>query len=95
MPRGSEPGERRGGRGKGTPNKTTAVMLAEIAKGGETPLEYMLRVMRDPSTEHPRRDDMSKAAAPYVHNRLAAIEHTGADGGPLIVKITQQDADLV
>jgi hypothetical protein len=54
MPRGSAPGERRGGRQKGTPNKRTAEMLAGIEAGGEMPLAYMLRVMRDESVAHGR-----------------------------------------
>jgi hypothetical protein len=44
------------------------------AASGETPLEYMLRVMRDVTVEHSRRDEMAKAAAPYLHPRLQAIE---------------------
>lgn len=32
-----------------------------------TPLEYMLRVMNDPSEDKARRDRMAQAAAPYVH----------------------------
>ena len=85
MPRGSQPGERRGGRKSGTPNKKTTEMQADIAAGGELPLGYMLRVMRDPTVEHSRRDDMSKAAAPFVHNRLAAVEHSGKEGGPILL----------
>jgi hypothetical protein len=33
-----------------------------------------LRVMRDASVEHQRRDDMAKAAASYVHARLSSAE---------------------
>jgi hypothetical protein len=33
MPRGSAPGERRGGRQKGTPNKTTTDAHAQTGKG--------------------------------------------------------------
>ena len=44
--------------------------------GGETPLEYMLRIMRDPSQENARRDDMAKAAVGYVHSKLAAVDAT-------------------
>jgi hypothetical protein len=44
------------------------------ASSGETPLDYMLRIMRDPTVEHDRRDDMAKAAAPYLHPRLQAVE---------------------
>lgn len=77
------PGIKTGGRKKGVRNKASAKMAAEIASTGETPAEYMLRVMRDRSVDHDRRDKMAVAAAPYVHNRLAAIEHTGKDGGPI------------
>lgn len=76
-------GKKTGGRQKGTPNKASIERAAEIAASGETPLDYMIRVMRDRSVDHPRRDDMAKAAAPYVHNKLAAVEHTGKDGGPI------------
>jgi len=82
MPKG---GKREGaGRPKGAPNKASAALAVEIAASGETPLAYMLRVMRDQTAEHPRRDEMAKAAAPYVHPKLAAIEHTGKDGEALI-----------
>ena len=46
--------------------------LIKAAKAaGETPLEYMLRVMRDPTVEHSRRDEMARAAAPYVHAKIS------------------------
>ena len=77
--RGSRPGERRGGRVKGSPNKVTAQRQAEIAASGETPLDYMIRVMRDPAVEHNRRDEMAKAVAPFVHPRLSAVAHGGGD----------------
>lgn len=49
--RGSKPGERRGGRRKGIPNKATERVVAEQAEAGRaglTPLEHMLGVMRTP-----------------------------------------------
>ena len=59
MPRGSKPGERRGGRKKGTPNNAK-VRVAEImaravasaaAEGRKwTPLEWMLYVLNHPDT---------------------------------------------
>jgi hypothetical protein len=47
---------------------------------GETPLDYMLRVMRDEHATKKRRDDMAKAAAPFVHARISAVaaDETGA-----------------
>jgi hypothetical protein len=83
MPNGVKPGERRGGRAKGTPNKKTQALINAVEGGGETPLDYMLRVMRDISAENNRRDDMAKSAAPYLHARLANVAHTGANGGPV------------
>lgn len=67
-------GVRIGGRQKGTRNKKTEKVIAEIAATGETPLEYMLRVMRDRSVDHERRDRMAAQVAPYVHARLNSIE---------------------
>jgi hypothetical protein len=62
---------------QGAPNKATAERQAAIAASGEAPLDYMIRVMRDENASAKRRDEMAKAAAPYVHPRLAAIEYAG------------------
>ncbi|MBZ5761573.1 hypothetical protein LAV84_18335 [Rhizobium sp. VS19-DR104.2] len=76
-------GKKTGGRQKGSRNKATARREREIAKSGTTPLEYMLKVMRNPRADSARRDDMAKAAAPYVHPKLASLQHTGKNGGPI------------
>lgn len=88
--RGSKPGERRGGRKKGTQNKKNAAVIAAVEESGITPLDYMLNVMRAPIPEgvEPevkvamigQRFEAAKAAAPYVHPRLTAVEHTGKGG---------------
>lgn len=39
--------------------------------------------------------DCASDAAPYIHPRLAAVEHTGKDGGPVQVQITGDDAGLL
>lgn len=76
--------QKRAGRKKGTPNRATAAKAAAIAKTGITPLDYMLSVMRDGSQPSDMRLNAAKFAAPYVHPKLASIEHTGAGGAPLI-----------
>ena len=38
------------------------------------PLDYMLQVLNDDKQSKSRRDAMAKAAAPYIHARLAAVE---------------------
>lgn len=79
----------RGGARKGAGRKpgSTTTRTREIAEkafaDGQMPLEYMLEVMRDKTAEGERRDKMAANAAPYVHPKLAAIEHTGKDGGPI------------
>lgn len=77
-------GKKTGGRQKGSKNKTTREReefareaAAAAQKAGETPLEYMLRVMRDDAAPTARRDAMAVAAAAYVHPRLATVEHSG------------------
>ena len=52
----------------------TAEREAEIAASGLTPLEYMLKVLRDENEDTPRRDEMAKAAAPYCHPRLSTVD---------------------
>ena len=73
MPRGSKPGERRGGRQRGTPNKTKvlkdAVIAAAGVSSGSSPLDFMLRLMRSPNLPADLRIDMAKSAAPLVHVR--------------------------
>ena len=73
---GARPGA---GRKRG-PNKVTLKRrtIAEAAlENGLTPLDYMLNTLRDEAQDAKVRREMAAAAAPYVHPRLAAIEHSG------------------
>jgi hypothetical protein len=69
MPRGSKPGERRGGRKKGTPNKRK---LEAPSPEGETALQYLHRLMRDPNIEPARRDWAARMAVRYEQKAFAA-----------------------
>lgn len=87
-------GKKTGGRQRGTPNKATARREREVARMGQTPLDYMLRVMRDSRASGDRRDKMAVAAAPYVHPKLANIQHIGRNGGPIqTVDLKQMSGD--
>ena len=68
-------GTKTGGRKKGSKNKRT--LAGDAAKGGKLPLDYMLAVMRDESVDDLRRDDMARAAAPYLHARRAPQDKQG------------------
>lgn len=98
----SHGGARKGaGRKAGSATKKTREIADKAASEGITPLEYMLNVMR---TESPDFEDVrllvahramqfeaARAAAPYVHARLAAVE---LKGGLRLTKTDLSDEDL-
>lgn len=92
MPAGLKPGERRGGRKKGVPNKRS-VALREIADRalaeGVSPLDVMLTTMRDlwhdanagPAPNLGRRMQavaIAEKVAPYLHPKLTAVDMKAA-----------------
>jgi hypothetical protein len=81
-------GFKTGGRKKGTPNRLTAKAKEILEAADLSPLEHMLAVMRDPNADRDERLTAAKAAAPYCHRALKAIEHTGEGGGPIQHKVT-------
>lgn len=90
-------GARRGaGRKAGSATRRTREIADKAMEGGITPLEYMLQLMRDPSdhedvkiqmAREAMRFEAAKAAAPYIHPKLASVEHTGPNGGPIVGRI--------
>lgn len=81
------------GRKPGGQNRKTRERADLLAAEGITPLEYMMQIMRTEPSEMlspaerasatSLRFEAARSAAPYMHPRLAAIEHTGRDGGPI------------
>lgn len=93
-PPGTNGGYRPGaGRKKGAATTKTREIADRAMQEGISPLEYMLKVMREEPSPHllpteyeaavNRRFEAAKAAAPYIHPRLASVEHTGKDGGAI------------
>jgi hypothetical protein len=70
------------GRKKGSTTKRTREIAEQAFSDGITPLEVMLTAMR----RHAEANDwdaaaeVAKNAAPYMHPKLAAVEHSGPDG---------------
>ena len=82
--RGSKPGERRGGRAKGTPNKVTADARAAIAKfvdGNAHRLQDWLDQIAEGDPE--RAFTLFQSVIEYHVPKLARSELTGAGGTPL------------
>ena len=84
MARGSKPGEHRGGRTKGTPNKATQEVQARLEELECDPIEGMVRIAR--SAE--KRGDgalagqMYKELAQYIAPKRRATELSGEIGLP-------------
>jgi hypothetical protein len=82
-------GQKTGGRKKGVPNKRTQALQVAVENSGLTPLDFMLTVLRDQEQDYDVRLDAAKSAAPYIHPKLANIELTGRDKGPLEVNVVR------
>jgi hypothetical protein len=71
MPRGSKPGERRGGRQRGTPNKKTALRDSALAAAATnpdiSPLDYLLGIVRDANASSELRFKAAQTTLPFVH----------------------------
>lgn len=77
-------GKRQGaGRKKGSLSVRTQEIVAAAAAEGVTPLEFMLEVLRDPTKTFDDRFKAAIQAAPYMHPRLAAVQHSGDAENPL------------
>jgi hypothetical protein len=85
MPRGSKPGERRGGRQRGTPNKKTA--LRNVAIGAAdldpniSPRDFMLGLMRNGDLPLAERFVAAQVALPLVHPKLTTGRTNDASSG--------------
>lgn len=71
---GKRPGA---GRPKGAPNKASVEREKKVKASGLTPLDFLLSVLRDENVPREERVDAAHKAAPYVHPKLASVEHSG------------------
>jgi hypothetical protein len=71
--------------------KRTRDIAEKALAEGISPLEMMLKAMRElyDKGDIEKAGDMASKAAPYMHARLASIEHSGKDGGALTVQIVR------
>jgi hypothetical protein len=76
------------GRPRGSRNKRSLANIEGAQAGGQLPLDFLLSVMRDSRQSIERRLEAAKAAAPYVHPKLASIENPGPQDKPPVTGIT-------
>ncbi len=90
-------GARKGaGRPKGAATKRSRKIADRESLNGVTPLEVMLKAMRDhyEKEEWDAAASIAKDAAPYMHPKLSSVEHSGPEGAAIPIRITQEDAEL-
>lgn len=84
---GARPGA---GRKPGAATAMNEEARKKALEGGMSPLEYLLGVMRDIRQDDARRLDAAKAAAPYVHARLANVAVAGEIDSKITVNINKR-----
>ena len=90
MPRGSKPGERRGGRQRGTPNKSTALknaaFTAAVTDPNLVPLDFFLTLMRQADLPLEFRVAAAQQALPLAHRKPKPVNHTYGRSGTVANK---------
>ncbi|MER8827218.1 hypothetical protein NKH73_14110 [Mesorhizobium sp. M0938] len=84
------------GRKAGAVTRRTRTIADKATAEGLTPLEVMLTAMRVHAKAQKWDDaaSIAKDAAPYMHPRLASLQHTGRNGGPIqTVDLTKLSGD--
>lgn len=93
--KGSKPGERRGGRKAGIPNKATTTAREAIARfvdGNTERLQGWLDEIAADDKHGPREAFRCLMDVMEYHvPKLARTELTGKDGGPVVIQATQDD----
>src|SRR6478672_4588399 len=90
MPRGSKPGERRGGRQRGTPNKSTALKKAAfnaaVTDPNLMPLDFFLTLMRQADLPLEFRVAAAQQALPLAHRKSKPANDTYGRSGTVVNK---------
>lgn len=85
-------GQKTGGRKKGTPNKKTQDVQAKLDAIGCDPITS-LALLAQTSEDEGIKVQCLKEIAQYVLPKRRAIEHSGTDGGPLVVEMVSFKAE--
>lgn len=84
--RGAKPGERRGGRPKGAPNKRTAMyesVREACEAAGYNPAETLVEIARNKKNESSIRGRAAAELCSYLYPKKRSVEVSGVGGGPV------------
>jgi hypothetical protein len=85
MPRGAKPGERRGGRKKGTPNKVTADVRAACLLHSTAAIETLVRICSDTAAPAQAQVQAAKELLDRAYGKSPQpIKHGGDEKSPPI-----------
>lgn len=90
MARGSKPGEHRGGRKPGIPNKKTFEIVEKLEALKCDPIQGMAKLALDPKNTPELRGKMFSELAQYVFPKRKAIEHKGIPPGGVVALTLDQ-----
>jgi len=77
MPRGSQPGQHRGGRQRGTPNKRSTELLHALEAHGCVMAEQIAGLFRDPAITGELKLDLLAKVLPYLYPQRKPIDPDG------------------
>lgn len=90
--RGSKPGERRGGRGKGTPNKDTLDLYAKCEALKIDPFDELLKMAADKGLKEELRLKALTEVSQYLYSKRKAIELSNKEDQGFTIIIKDYDA---
>ncbi len=88
MPRGSKPGEHRGGRKPGSLNKTTLEIRTLAQKHGPAMIAEAVRIATQSDSDASRMAAINTLLDRGYGKPPQALEHTGKDGGSIDTTLT-------
>lgn len=95
-------GKRQGaGRPRGAATKRSSEVANRESQKGVTPLEVLLKAMRThyDKEEYDAAASIAKDAAPYMHAKLASVQHSGPNGGPIqsvdLTNLSEKQLDIL
>lgn len=89
--RGSKPGERRGGRQKGVPNKATACLKDMARQYTDEALATLAEIMGDEEAPHAARVSAANSLLDRGYGKPSQVLAGDENGGPIVTRIELVD----
>lgn len=91
--RGSKPGERRGGRKPGVPNKATASLKDVARQYTDDAIATLRTIMQDTQAPHAARVSAANSILDRGYGKPSQVLSGDEEGGPIVTRIELVDGD--